>query len=99
MEVGKNQNPLTFLATLGTNNKHLAIGRIVFQNLANLGQFFHGKSFLYVEIIIFKYGFGENSLVKETLIGGIHFRWFNYNCTLDYIHWLFCDCNSFPKTS
>ncbi len=54
MEVGKNQNPLTFLATLGTNNKNLAIGRFFFRNLANLGQFFHGKSFLYVEIIIFR---------------------------------------------
>jgi hypothetical protein len=54
MEVGKNQNPLTFLATLGTNNKNPPIGRIVFRNLANLGQTFHGKSFLYVEIIIFR---------------------------------------------
>jgi len=35
MEVGKNQNPLTFLVTLGTNNKNLAIGRIFFRNLAN----------------------------------------------------------------
>jgi hypothetical protein len=31
MKVGKNQNPLTFLATLGTNNKNLAIGRIFFE--------------------------------------------------------------------
>jgi hypothetical protein len=54
MEVGKNQNPLTFLATFGTNNKNLAIGRIVFRNLANLSQIFRGKSFLYVEIIIFR---------------------------------------------
>jgi hypothetical protein len=54
MEVRKNKNPLTFLATLGTDNKNLAISIIIFRNLANFGQIFHGKSFLYVEIIIFR---------------------------------------------
>jgi hypothetical protein len=38
-----------------------------FQNRANLVHFFHGKSFLWVEIIFFSQGFCENSSVKETL--------------------------------
>ncbi len=37
------------------------------QNLANLVHFFHGKSFLWVKIIFFSWGLGENSSVKETL--------------------------------
>jgi len=40
MEVGKNQNPLTFLATLGTNNKNLAIGRFFFSKSGLLGPIF-----------------------------------------------------------
>ncbi len=38
------------------------------QNLANLGHFFHEKSFVEVKIILFKSKFCENSPVKETLV-------------------------------
>ncbi len=39
---------------------------LFFRNLANLGHFFRGKSFLQVEIIFSRQGFGENSPGKET---------------------------------
>ncbi len=65
MEIGKIF--LYFWLHTKTNNKNMVIGTMFFQNLANLSHFFHGKSFMQVEIILFKQGFGKNSLVKETL--------------------------------
>ncbi len=91
MEVGKNKNH--WLLTK-INNKNLAIGRIYFRSLANLGHFFHGKSFLQVEIIFFRQGFGENSPIKETLQCKIYFHcsylynYYDYSRTLCIKCWV-----------
>jgi hypothetical protein len=40
MEIEKNQNSSTFLVHTGTNNKNLAIGRIIFSKSDEFGPFF-----------------------------------------------------------
>jgi len=41
------------------------------ENLADLGNFFFGKSFVQVKIIFFRSKFGEISPIKKTLLGAI----------------------------
>jgi hypothetical protein len=41
------------------------------KNLADLGKFFYGKSFVQVKIIFFWLKFGEISPIKKTQVGAI----------------------------
>jgi hypothetical protein len=67
MKVEKKQNPSIFLTTdWNLSYKYSNIG-FFFQNLVNLGQFFHKKSFVEFEIILFRLKFGKISTMTKTI--------------------------------